>query len=56
MVSNDPENPAEFEWVCELGLIENTNKVLEEFWKAHNLRPMKIMMVTPENERKEKES
>lgn len=35
MVSNDPENPAEFEWHSEKGLITNTRKVLEEFWKAH---------------------
>lgn len=56
MVSNDPENPAEFEWHCELGLIENTQKVLKEFWEVHNLRPMKILMATPEDERKEEQS
>lgn len=51
MVSTDPENPAEFEWHTQHGLVSNTRKVLEEFWKAHYLRPMKILMVTPEEER-----
>lgn len=36
VVSNDPENPAEFEWTSQFGLEANTNKVLEEFWAAHS--------------------
>ena len=47
LVVGNEENPVEFDWHCEKGIINHTRKVLEEFWKAHDLRPMKIMMICP---------
>jgi hypothetical protein len=42
LVVGNEESPAEFEWTCEKGI--GNQKVLDQFWAAHKLRPIKIAM------------
>jgi hypothetical protein len=45
------EAPADFEWFSERGLVQNAKKVLTEFTKKFNLRPIKIISNTVYNEK-----
>ena len=42
LVVGNEENPVEFEWTCEKGI--GNQKVLDQFWSVHKLRPLKIIM------------
>ncbi|KAL4510745.1 hypothetical protein ABPG72_004899 [Tetrahymena utriculariae] len=55
LLVGDEENPVEFDWTCEKGLTDpiNNAKVLQEFQREHKLRPIKVIMFTPENERQD---
>ena len=45
--NEDEENPAEFDWGFEYGIIEMARKVLQEFTQKEKLRPLKIVMMFP---------
>ena len=47
MQNDDEENPPEFEWMFEKGIIEMQKKVLAEFTKKEGLRPLKMVMLYP---------
>ena len=48
--NDDEENPPEFEWGFEYGVIDMARKVLQEFTAKEKLRPLKMVMLFPKYE------
>jgi adenylate kinase len=47
MVSDNQEEPVEFNWHCEAGLAANIKKVRDEFCETRGLKPIKIFVAGP---------